>query len=217
METDDAGRAGPASDELDVHAIDAYWLQRQISNYVRDAHAAQKMAEDGLSRIFCVSQIRISHAVIAPLFHLRSVCSSAGQRIHARDRKPPCRPHGLRQIPAHPASNEEPPQEHVVSSLRSPCLTLTSDVVVWCMKLKRAQSDTERQSVEAEMAGNPALRQLLDQLQGKSSVPEPQRRRAAAAPSAAAAAAAAPSGGYVVALSVSSHEESNRERERRRD
>eukprot|EP00736_Rhodelphis_marinus_P012662 Rmarinus@m.14169 len=35
-----------AEDELDVHDIDAFWLQRQVSKFVDDAHAAQKLAKD---------------------------------------------------------------------------------------------------------------------------------------------------------------------------
>lgn len=35
-----------ATPELDVHSIDAFWLQRAISEYVKDPHAARDLAEE---------------------------------------------------------------------------------------------------------------------------------------------------------------------------
>lgn len=121
---DFAGGAAHGSNFLSVHAIDAHWLQRQLSKYYPDATVSSKLAEDTLQALSYTDERSVENKLVVLL--------------------------GFDKF------------EFIK-------LLLTNRAkIFYCTRLKQAQTEAERKSIEAEMesdglSGGPALLAQLNQ------------------------------------------------------
>ncbi|POM58251.1 Pre-mRNA-splicing helicase BRR2 [Phytophthora palmivora] len=123
---------GDAKYRLDVHAIDAFWLQRELSKFYKDAESSAKLAEDVLS-----------------------ILKEAGSDLSGCENR----------------------LVLLLDYDKFDFIKLLLEnraKVLYCTRLKQAQNDDERRSIEEEMIGDETLndgegKAILDQLRTTAS------------------------------------------------
>ena len=131
-------------DKLHPIDIDAHWLQRKLSKYFDDATVSQEKSQD-------VLQVRTFLWPFDPRLFILT--------------------HFLFQILRNSGSDREC-ENHLVLLLGYDCfdfikiLLKNRDMVSYCISLKSAQSDKEREKIFIEMRQEPHLKAILKQLEG---------------------------------------------------